>query len=530
MGGEMMTKLPCHLIADLLPLYIDGETSTETRAIIEQHLADCSRCSSLLEKGRTPLAYIRLEEGEEVLPQTDNIKNLLYRLKKFFFFSLVAFLGLAIIVGMITYPLGLRAGKYRIVVKSNSLNELNLYFQQKIPGLKRAQNLGLVQQIGMEIALEGASDLKLEKIWYSSEQVYLFYSLPHKKNIKQYLTGSLLYKDGELGANSSGFSGMFMPGEGTVFQNRFYSVLTFSPLQKNVDGRRVNIEKVNQPIFSGAVAIDNKQFELEDITIPLSIDLSQEPVHDISLSQRLQLGEAVILLDKIEVQAAKTVIYFQLEQPTQFKLENLNAYLVGSDGEKSRLNLLLNDSEIDQNYYRAEFAAFNDLPGTIDFVIEGISFIGGDSLKFEIDPAVVKGKWDGETMAVLKLDQYLATIRNSKVYLEKLIYDERGLAFQLKYEETKKDKPYERLVVHNPPSFRRETLDPNDQLAILPNLVEVRNEKGEEADYGQRGSGPEERISLFLGKEFSERSETIMVNVNNLTYELVGWEIIKVNL
>jgi hypothetical protein len=151
-------------------------------------------------------------------------------------------------------------------------------------------------------------------------------------------------------------------------------------------------------------------------------------------------------------------------------------------------------------------------------------------LKFEIDPAVVKGKWDGETMAVLKLDQYLATIRNSKVYLEKLIYDERGLAFQLKYEETKKDKPYERLVVHNPPSFRRETLDSNDQLAILPNLVEVRNEKGEEADYGQRGSGPEERISLFLGKEFSERSETIMVNVNNLTYELVGWEIIKVNL
>ena len=35
---------PCHMIQDLLPLYLDGVCSEESKMIIEQHLATCSTC------------------------------------------------------------------------------------------------------------------------------------------------------------------------------------------------------------------------------------------------------------------------------------------------------------------------------------------------------------------------------------------------------------------------------------------------------------------------------------------------------
>ncbi len=59
----------------------------------------------------------------------------------------------------------------------------------------------------------------------------------------------------------------------------------------------------------------------------------------------------------------------------------------------------------------------------------------------------------------------------------------------------------------------------------FPNLVTAYNEKGEPAKYGQRGGGPGDSMGMFLDREFTEQSETIYVQVENLAYLLVGeWE------
>ena len=39
---------PCSVIQDLLPLYIDGVCSEESRKVIDEHLAGCAACRQLL--------------------------------------------------------------------------------------------------------------------------------------------------------------------------------------------------------------------------------------------------------------------------------------------------------------------------------------------------------------------------------------------------------------------------------------------------------------------------------------------------
>ena len=54
---------PCNLIQDLLPLYMDGVCSEESRQIVEQHLTDCSGCKEY---------YMAMREAEEVVIVPNN--------------------------------------------------------------------------------------------------------------------------------------------------------------------------------------------------------------------------------------------------------------------------------------------------------------------------------------------------------------------------------------------------------------------------------------------------------------------------
>ena len=60
-----MNKIPCEVIQDLLPSYIDGLTSEETNKIIDEHIEGCSKCSNSLK-------LMRREAEAEVLPDEDD--------------------------------------------------------------------------------------------------------------------------------------------------------------------------------------------------------------------------------------------------------------------------------------------------------------------------------------------------------------------------------------------------------------------------------------------------------------------------
>lgn len=57
-------NISCEIIKDLLPLYHDGVCSNESKAMIEEHLAECDNCKK------------ELDEMDEVLPVNSMKQNL----------------------------------------------------------------------------------------------------------------------------------------------------------------------------------------------------------------------------------------------------------------------------------------------------------------------------------------------------------------------------------------------------------------------------------------------------------------------
>lgn len=57
---------PCNLIQDLLPLYLDGVCSEESKAIIEQHLSECPACKEY---------YASMCDAEEIVIAPPNAER-----------------------------------------------------------------------------------------------------------------------------------------------------------------------------------------------------------------------------------------------------------------------------------------------------------------------------------------------------------------------------------------------------------------------------------------------------------------------
>lgn len=70
--------MKCHLVRDLLPVYIDGVASEETSAELQAHLTQCADCNALHEKMTADIPSDNNGEEKEI----DFLKGLKRRMKK----------------------------------------------------------------------------------------------------------------------------------------------------------------------------------------------------------------------------------------------------------------------------------------------------------------------------------------------------------------------------------------------------------------------------------------------------------------
>ena len=83
-------KIPCHVVIDLLPNYIDECTSEKTNHDIEEHLSKCSSCKQIYEEMKRP---IPMEESHDI----DYLKRI-KRKQYFMIFSVIMIFILFIIL------------------------------------------------------------------------------------------------------------------------------------------------------------------------------------------------------------------------------------------------------------------------------------------------------------------------------------------------------------------------------------------------------------------------------------------------
>lgn len=99
-----MSNYPCRLIEDLIPLYIEGDVSDETKEIVEEHIKECESCRMLIKDYSND--EIKLDSYEEDIPLTSTFKKYMKSLKAWITFAIIAILSIIISIGSIGYKMG----------------------------------------------------------------------------------------------------------------------------------------------------------------------------------------------------------------------------------------------------------------------------------------------------------------------------------------------------------------------------------------------------------------------------------------
>ncbi|MCD7918271.1 MAG: zf-HC2 domain-containing protein [Clostridiales bacterium] len=63
-------KLSCDLIRDLLPAYVEGDCSQDTKAAVEEHLAQCADCRACCQRMGHPIPEPPADDGEAAALRT----------------------------------------------------------------------------------------------------------------------------------------------------------------------------------------------------------------------------------------------------------------------------------------------------------------------------------------------------------------------------------------------------------------------------------------------------------------------------
>lgn len=79
----MNRKLECEIIRDLLPTYVDGQTSDVTNTAIREHISECHECAEVLRRMEEPEESAIFQEKEiDYLKKLENQNTLQHGLQR----------------------------------------------------------------------------------------------------------------------------------------------------------------------------------------------------------------------------------------------------------------------------------------------------------------------------------------------------------------------------------------------------------------------------------------------------------------
>ena len=142
----------CNTIKDLIPLYIDGCCSDESKKIVAEHVEGCDACKKLFEDMRSPSHIVSLPEAPKKFRKLNDWKaSILQSVLLFFSFALIT-VGVALEAGTPSGLInGFWAGNLVVPATGFMLSLANWYFVRLYKSRKSFSGCSLLATIGITI-------------------------------------------------------------------------------------------------------------------------------------------------------------------------------------------------------------------------------------------------------------------------------------------------------------------------------------------------------------------------------------------
>lgn len=142
----------CDIVKDLIPLYIDGCCSEESKNAVEEHIRDCEDCKKLVEDMKSPSDIVAVSKAPKAFSKLNDWKaSVLQSVLLFLSFALIT-VGVALEAKT---PSGLLNGFWasNLVIPATGfmLSLANWYFVRVYKSRKSFSNYSLIATLGVTL-------------------------------------------------------------------------------------------------------------------------------------------------------------------------------------------------------------------------------------------------------------------------------------------------------------------------------------------------------------------------------------------
>jgi len=416
------------------------------------------------------------------------------------------------------------------MIQVDKEEQINMFYYRSVPGLKRAEELGLVMPVHRRYEIPGCeAELKIDRIWYNQKDVYIFY---HVENLPQlaYLGGQL-YLEGNVPEETAVFWGADSIGraseKGVVYKGNFYSCLRLPALR---DRNQQLLKEIHEIFYSPYLVIDQSGkkdkeetgFEFDPIKIELNYSIDKEYLEKIEMEHSVDVGDGQLKFYQLNIGSSYNRLYFLYINDRRDIIYHLKGTILSNSGEYHRFDGAPDVITEYPYHYYIDFSPFDKTPDSIEITIESMDLIGNKQFVFDIIPEDYDKK--SQTYHVKK---EIAYMDNAEILLDSVKTEEDIVWLYISY--------IEREGLTSPYSILRAELPNAEKGAdVLGSMHQLRHPVGNIITVQNLGKKDSQKVPEILGlvrkgdnlfgfglsREFWDTSEKILVQISNLTYRI----------
>jgi len=416
------------------------------------------------------------------------------------------------------------------VLYAEEADEIDLFYYRSVPGLKQAEDLGLVKPVNRAFDLSGSKGrLIIDRIWYSNKGISIFY---HVENLDTlcYLGGDLYLPGNEpdvktinWGEDSIGTRNE----KGIIYNGEFYSCLRL-PHVTAAGGRPAdNIGNILfkpylsvYPSRSAESADDPQVFSLKAFSIPLDYNSEDEPVTKTALDSWIQLDGRRLAFYQADLAPSVVRIYCQFLNSGRERITSIKGNYKTDKGEMHSFEAVPSLLTTYPYHYFFEVPPFHTIPGEVTLYIESLRIQGRDRLEMTVEPVSY-----GDRPKKHIIEQTKDTLHNTAVVLKSIDTGPEMVSISIEFIAGKPDRETFTLLDVGFPapegSFLPEYLTgelpqkPSNTLSIINNELRSYDFAGMPLEIA---SIPGESLKIGISRQYWDKSKSIRIALEDLSY------------
>ena len=399
-----------------------------------------------------------------------------------------------------------------------SREEVNQFYYRAVPGLKLAEEDGLIRDVNKQLELPGQDGtLVIDRIWYNAKQVTIFY---HVEGVPEvYLEGNFICHLMNLLKNLFMVVNLLVETQkrGSYIMKVFMNLPKAAPLQDKSGQVISEIEILTYTPYINIPSQEEgnqiKSIPLKSLDIPMNYQQEEEKTTKIPIDGQIDAGDKYLHFYQIDISPSTVRVYFQYLNSGRDKVFRVRGSYSTDKGETQSFDVFPQAITDYPYHYTLEVPPFHMIPENLQFQIDNIYCIGNDSISFEIDTSQFSHRNRSHETEIGK-----NRIRGTEIFAHNITLNNDFAEIYIAFEHDNSTDILSSRLYPMLPNWVQDNLS----LSKLPNRLSVFDADSQPYNLDKWNYGTDathgEEICISLDREFWNEAEYIEIELENLTY------------